>query len=124
MKFYSTFLIFICLSFQLFAQGLPVEGNKSELPNLKKESLQISTDVELYPNPAVDHLIVHLKNSHLKHVEVEMYNIIGNKLKFEWDEINPNKFKISVKDLHSGYYLIIIKDEVARYNKAFKFRKQ
>ncbi|MCK5280982.1 MAG: T9SS type A sorting domain-containing protein, partial [Cyclobacteriaceae bacterium] len=76
-----------------------------------------------YPNPAIDYLNIKLKNSQLKDVQFEIYNIIGNKLKFELDVVNSDTYKINVKEFHSGYYLLIIKDPISRYNKAFKFRK-
>jgi hypothetical protein len=125
MKFYLTSFFLIIFSVQfLQAQDVPADGSKSEFPNLKKESLQLETDVELYPNPAVEYLSVSLKNSRLKNVEIEMYNIIGNKLTFDMEAVSSDKYKINVKDLNSGYYLIIVKDPVTRFNKAYKFRKQ
>ncbi|MCK5372110.1 MAG: T9SS type A sorting domain-containing protein [Cyclobacteriaceae bacterium] len=123
MKFYlATFFLLIFIQTS-YGQDNSIDGNKSELPKLKKESLQIETDVELYPNPAIDYLNIKLKNSQLKDVQFEIYNIIGNKLKFELDVVNSDTYKINVKEFHSGYYLLIIKDPISRYNKAFKFRK-
>ena len=123
MKFYlATFFLLIFIQTS-YGQDNSIDGNKSELPKLKKESLQIETDVELYPNPAIDYLNIKLKNSQLKDVQFEIYNIIGNKLKFELDVVNSDTYKINVKKFHSGYYLLIIKDPISRYNKAFKFRK-
>ena len=124
MKFYLTTLLQLFLLFEFAnAQNLPGD-NKSELPNLRTESLQIEMDVDLYPNPAMEYLNVILKNSQLKNVQIEMYNIIGNKLDFEMDKSNSNTYKLNVKELHAGYYLLIVKDPITRYNKAFKFRKQ
>ncbi len=123
MKFYlATFFLLIFIQTS-YGQDNSIDGNKSELPKLKKESLQIETDVELYPNPTIDYLNIKLKNSQLKDVQFEIYNIIGNKLKFELDVVNSDTYKINVKEFHSGYYLLIIKDPISRYNKAFKFRK-
>ena len=124
MKFYFTILLLIFLIQPSPGQDIPLDGSKSELPKLKKESLQIETEVELYPNPANDFLTITLVNSQLKDVKFEIYNIIGNKLKLELDVINSDSYKINVKEYHSGYYLLIIKDPISRYNKAFKFRKQ
>ena len=124
MKFYVIiFLLFVCIIQVTFSQNASVQDNKSELPKLKTESLQQGIDVELYPNPAVDFLNISLKNSQLKNIEFEVYNIIGNKLDFELDAVNANNYKINVKEFNSGYYLLIIKDPISRYNKAFKFRK-
>jgi len=125
MKFYSLLLILIVFITNIaLAQDSQIDGNRSELPQIKKESLQPSLDVELYPNPAVEFLNITLKNSKLKDVQFEMYNVIGNKMKFELEPVNGVNYKINVKDFNPGYYLLIIRDPITRYNKAFKFRKQ
>lgn len=125
MKFYlTTILLSFCILQASFSQDRSIKDNKSELQKLNTESLQLEVDVELYPNPAIDFLNITLKNSQLKNVEFEVYNIIGNKMNFEMDAINSNNFKINVKEFNSGYYLLILKDPISRYNKAFKFRKQ
>ena len=125
MKFYLINLLLLTFAFHCsFGQSLQDKENRSELPKMKTESLNIETDVDLYPNPAIDYLNITLKNSQLKKVEIEMYNVIGNKLDFEMDMVSSNSYKVNVKNLHSGYYLLIIKDPVSRYNKAYKFRKQ
>jgi hypothetical protein len=123
MKFYALIICFILISGGLFAQDSKI-NNKSELPQIKKESLQISLDVELYPNPADEFLNVRLKNSNLKEVKIEMFNVIGNKLDIEIDQINASDYKVNVKEFNPGYYLLIINDPLSRFNKAFKFRKQ
>jgi len=125
MKFYSITTFFLLIILQLsFAQQISIDDNTSELPKLKKESLKIETEVELYPNPAIEYLNVSLKNSQLKEVQFEMYNIIGNKIKLEIDMVSSDNYKINVKEFHSGYYLLIVRDPITRFNKAFKFRKQ
>ncbi len=125
MKYYLTTLLCVLFFIQLsHGQNTPIGEDKSELPKLKTESLHIMTEIELYPNPTVDYLNITLTNSTLKDVHFEVYNIIGNKQKFELELINADNYKIHVKEFHSGYYLLIIKDPVTRFNKAFKFRKQ
>lgn len=123
MKFYTLLLLlsFTLLNFS-FAQS-PVGDSKSELPTINKESLQIVTDVELFPNPATEILNIKLINSNFRNVEFEVYNVIGNKLEIELDAVNAENFRINVKDFNTGYYLLIVKDPVSRFNKAFKFRK-
>ena len=125
MKLYLIIVLFLSLTFNLSnGQNIAVDDDKSDLLKLKTESLQLEMDVDLYPNPATEFLNVTLNNAQLKNVEIEMYNIIGNKLDFELDRTKLNSYKINVKDLHSGYYLVLVKDPISRYNKAFKFRKQ
>ena len=125
MKFYLiTLIVFLSFTQLSFGQNAPIDQSQSEFPKLKTESLQVEPEVELYPNPVVDYLNVTLKNSRLKDVEIEVYNIIGNKQNFELEVVSSNSYKVDVKELHQGYYLLIIKDPISRYNKAFKFRKQ
>lgn len=125
MKFYLNTVFFFIFCIQLsYGQDIRIDGDKSELPKLNTESLRIETKIELYPIPTNDYLNISLKNSQLKDIQFEVYNIIGNRQKVELDAVNSNNYKINVKAFHSGYYLLIVKDPVTRYNKAFKFRKQ
>ena len=124
MKFYLLTLLLIIFQIQFsLGQDKKIE-DKSELPKMKTESLQVSTEIDLYPNPVIDFLNVSIKDSRLKDVTFEVYNIIGNQLDFETVQVSANNYKINVGNYNPGYYLLIIKDPVSRFNKAFKFRKQ
>ena len=125
MKFYLYTLFILLFTIQFsFGQNSAVDKNKSELPKLQTESLQIEAVVELYPNPANDFVNITITNSKLKNVQFEMYNIIGNKIDFDFEQVNSKNYKVNVKDFHSGFYLLVVKDPVARFNKAYKFRKR
>ncbi|CAN5141846.1 hypothetical protein BH23BAC1_BH23BAC1_01340 [soil metagenome] len=100
------------------AQTSGGEGNVFE-----NQELQFTNVVEIFPNPTSDFLHVTIKESTMSSVRFEMYNIIGNVLRVEYEQVGSNKFKIPVKDLASGYYMLIIKDDDTRYRKAFKFMK-
>lgn len=125
MKFYlyTLFILFFTIQFS-FGQNSAVDQSKSELPKLQTESLKIEAVVELYPNPADDYVNVTIINAQLKNVQFEMYNIIGNKIEFNFEQVNSKSYKVNVKDFHSGFYLLIVKDPVSRFNKAYKFRKR
>lgn len=101
-----------------FAQTPGVEGTEFE-----NQELRFTNVVEIFPNPTSDFLHVTIKDSEMTSVGFEMYNIIGNMLRVEYEKVGSNKFKIPVKDLASGYYMLIIKDDDTRYRKAFKFMK-
>lgn len=125
MKFYLYTLFILLFTIQFsFGQNSAVDQNKSELPMLQTESLQIEAVVELYPNPADDFVNITITNSQLKNVQFEMYNIIGNKIDFDFEQVNSKNYKVNVKDFHSGFYLLVVKDPVSRFNKAYKFRKR
>ncbi len=124
MKLYLTILTILFFTQLSFGQERSIQNDNRDLPKLSTESLQIETGVELYPNPTSDFLNITLKNSILKDVKFEMYNIIGNKMDIDLDVVNSKNYKINVKEFHSGYYLLIITDPITRFNKAFKFRIQ
>lgn len=125
MKFYAIALSLLFATARLgFSQGVIQDSNvKSEIPKLHRGSLELQTDIELYPNPTNQFLNINLENSNLKDVQFEMYNIIGNKLDIRPEPVSKNNFKINVKNLHAGYYFLIVKDRVTRFNKAYKFQK-
>jgi hypothetical protein len=89
----------------------------------QNSSLEVKNQVEIYPNPAVEFLMVEIKDSNLSKVEFEMHSIIGNTIRIEPEEVAKDTYKISVKSFNSGYYFLIIKDEYTRYKKAIKFLK-
>lgn len=80
------------------------------------------TRISLYPNPAVEFVIIQIEGD-ASNAEFELNSMIGNKLKIKPEEVGFGKFKINVKDLATGYYFLIIKDEERRFKKAFKFLK-
>lgn len=80
------------------------------------------TDISIYPNPAVDFLVVQI-NGDFNKATFELNSMIGNRIQIRPEEIALGKYKIAVKDLATGYYFLVIKDEDKRFKKAFKFLK-
>ncbi|MBC6410942.1 MAG: T9SS type A sorting domain-containing protein [Ekhidna sp.] len=78
--------------------------------------------VNIYPNPAVDFLMVQIDGD-AADIKFELNSIIGNKVVIKLEEMGDGKYKIPVKNLAIGYYFLIIKDEKKRFKKAFKFLK-
>lgn len=79
--------------------------------------------VEIYPNPSVDFLNVKIENSILEKTEFVVYSIIGSKHKVEIEVTEDSKYRIDVRDLPAGYYLLSIKDPFTDFSKTFKFLK-
>jgi hypothetical protein len=79
--------------------------------------------VEVFPNPAIDNVFVRIASPEFEKVDFELFNIIGTTMKIEIEEIERDYFRIGIKDLPSGYYLLMVKDPVKRYNQAFKIHK-
>jgi len=87
------------------------------------ETIEATNKLELYPNPAVDYLIIQINNSTLVNAEFELHSIIGNEIAVQTESLGGGRFRIPVKSLASGYYFVVIKDEASRYKKARKFLK-
>jgi len=120
-------LLFALIYFLLFgiatAQSAFSEEQSVSLPYLQDEQVITKNKIEIFPNPAVEYIYIKIENSELENVEMELFNIIGNSLNFDLEEIEKNSYRIKVEDLPPGYYLLMIKDPIKRFNQAFKFHK-
>ncbi|MEP2771556.1 MAG: T9SS type A sorting domain-containing protein [Fulvivirga sp.] len=102
----------------IFAQGV------GELDRFSNELLDSKNEVKLFPNPSVEYLNVTIANSDLENVTFTVHNIIGNVVEVEVEEVGENDFKVNVKDLPTGYYLLAIKDEKKHFRETYKFLKK
>ena len=100
-----TFILVLATLSYGVAQDIGLESR------LSTSSLTVKNKIEVYPNPAVEFLIVQISNSEMENVEFEMYSLIGNKIVIKPEQIGTDKYRISVKDFSSGYYFILVKDE-------------
>lgn len=118
------FFFFFLLAGVVQAQSETYESNmRPESPALAKKTLTVTNHIELYPNPVAEHLNISIENSTFDKVEFEVYNIIGNSLNIKVEETGANSYRINLKELNAGYYLLVIKDPVKRLNKSVKFQK-
>jgi len=109
--------------------GFSQESNKGtgyvgENNDLTQRTLDLEQIVEIYPNPAIDFLNINIKSEDLVQIEFEVYDIIGNAIKVSPEKLSTNKYRVPVSDLHSGYYMLIIRDPYSRYRRIFKFGKR
>ena len=117
------FIFYLFIGNTTTAQSTFTDEQSGELPYFQDDQIISKNKIEIYPNPAVENIFVKIDNSELENVEIELFNIIGNSLSFEMEVIEKNYFRIKVGDFPPGYYLLIIKDPIKRFNKAFKFHK-
>lgn len=108
------------LLFATVAYGQEV-GNPQD-KNPFEQGQQINK-IDIYPNPAVEYLIVQVSNSRMQKVEFEMHSIIGNLMTVQVQDMGDGRYRIPVESLATGYYFLIVKDEASRFKKAFKFLK-
>jgi len=108
----------IIISLSSYAQsGQDFASFGNELLNQKNK-------IEIYPNPSVDLLNVHIENSNLEKTVLIVYSIIGNKYELEAEEIDTNQYRLDVRNLPAGYYMLSIKDASSNFSKTFKFLKR
>ncbi len=99
-----------------FASILAFQGVGQGFGNEQKDKISV------YPNPAVEFLMVQIDGD-VKNATFELNSMIGNRLQIKPEELGNGKYKIPVKELATGYYFLIVKDEEKRFKKAFKFLK-
>ena len=96
----------------------------AESRGLNDISLVPENEIEVYPNPSIDFIIVNIKNSKLRETSFELHSLIGNTILVYPEEIGHNKYRINIKGINAGYYFVIIKDEYTHFKQAYKFLKK
>ena len=114
-------LLLFSISFISFGAFAQTGGDFTSFGN---ELLELKNKVEIYPNPSVDFLNVKINNADLNKTELVVYSIIGSKYQVEIEKTEEYQFKIDVRDLPPGYYLLSIKDPQSDFSKTFKFLKR
>lgn len=113
------------MSLSMYAQKV----SESYIHNRGDAELRINIEddagnIEIFPNPASDYVNINLTDTKLKNVSFELYDIIGNKINVQAQEMKKDVYRIPVERLHMGYYVLIVSDPYGRYKKAFKFSKR
>ena len=119
MKGLKPFLIFLLFSF------LAVSGygqSNTGLSDFGSDPGVEANEIVLFPTLVVNELNVVIKNSTLGTLSFELYNIIGNSQKFDVERVDENHYKIQMKDLPKGYYLLSVVDEGNNFKKARRFQ--
>lgn len=130
MKIKYIFFLLLCFSlpFSWSLAQSPATGsglNKSkEFSFFEDKVLEPRSDIKLFPNPAVEYLIVEIKDQQMTSVEFELNNIIGNIISLRSEKIEGNRYKFYVKDLSPGYYFLTVKDNDSGYKRAVRFVKK
>lgn len=119
-----TYAFALFLSLGLWAQGSESDDVVvSAENNFYDQKLDPNNKIEIYPNPAVEYVIVEIQNSTLENTEFELHSIIGNEIVITPEEVGIGRYRIPVKDFATGYYFLVVKDEVSRFKKAYRFLK-
>lgn len=121
-------IVFIFFSLLAYGQTEQEGTATSQQPFVENPLRRVHNPVQFYPNPSDDFLMIDIDDKELKNVEIEVYNIIGNVMKVEVEDvsgsISKQQFKINVRSLSSGYYLLVVNDKESRFKQAYKFQKK
>lgn len=116
--------IIISLLIAMFVGVVSYAQNGSEYPSYSSTDLKIENKIQIYPNPSVDFLKVTIEKSNLINPQIIIHTIIGNKLQMVSEKTASNEFKIDVKNLPAGYYLLAVKDASTGFSETYKFLKR
>ena len=100
-----------------FAQG-------SEVSISQPEKVDFSKSVSLYPNPATEYVNIKLGTLNASEVKITLHNLIGNEVQIETESTEEHEIRVRVKDLSTGYYLLAIHDDQAKFRGTYKFLKR
>lgn len=98
-------------------QGMAQEG-------VENAGVDLSKQVKLFPNPAVEFLSIKFETPQAKKANLDLRNIIGNHLEAESEIVDDYEIKLKVKDLPTGLYLVVIKNDETGLKGAYKFLKK
>jgi hypothetical protein len=80
--------------------------------------------VKLFPNPATEFLTIKFETPQARKVKLVLHNIIGGELETEAEIIDDFEVRIKVKDLSTGFYLLLIRNDETGVKTANKFLKK
>jgi Secretion system C-terminal sorting domain len=84
----------------------------------------LSKQVKIYPNPAIEFLSIKFETPQARKANLDLRNIIGNHLDTESEIVDDYEIKVKVKDLPTGLYLVLIKNDETGLKGAYKFLKK
>ena len=99
------------------------DGTMAGFHSIQAEKAEPKLKIDVFPNPAVENIFVRIDSPEELKLQFELYNIIGATLHVDPEEIERNYYKIGVKELPAGYYLLMVKDQDQHFNQAFKIHK-
>lgn len=121
----NKYLLTLLSALMITLVGTASFAQSGEVNRFKNESLEPKTNViKLFPNPTIDFITVSIDNATLAKVGFTVHNIIGNVVYSEIEKVGEQEYKINVKDLPPGYYLLAIRDEQGYFKETYKFLKR
>jgi hypothetical protein len=118
------FLTLISALFFL-ASGVATYAQSREGSAFATEKTDIAKTISVYPNPATnDYVYVKLDVLKAEKVKLTLHNIIGNEIATETEVVSEHEVRVRIKDLASGYYLLAVREDEAKFRGTYKFLKR
>lgn len=83
-----------------------------------------SIDLEIYPNPAIDFINIEIKNTEVKSVRLELYNIDGALITNEQWENTGAPYKVQLNRFSANQYILKVIDLDTKNLSTFKIIKR
>ncbi len=96
----------------------------TEYPAYANNDLKIENKIQIFPNPSIDFVKVQIESSTLVNPQIVIHSVIGNQVVASTEKISDSSFKVNVKNLPAGYYLLAVKDESTGFSETYKFLKR
>ena len=116
---YLLFLTMLAQSYLIQAR-IPAMGAQigaQTLPNISN----VMNIIGIYPNPAVDYIIIEIKKSQLQNARFILTSMIGNKIEVTPETLGDGKFRIDLMGFPTGFYFLVIQDDISQFKKALRF---
>ncbi len=116
---YLIFLIILTQSNLIQAQN-PDIGVPMGIQELSNNS-EVVNIIGIYPNPAVDYIIIEIEKSQLGNPRFVLTSMIGNEIEITAETLGEDKFRIGLIGYPAGFYFLVIQDDLSQFKKAFRF---
>jgi Secretion system C-terminal sorting domain len=107
-------ILVVCVAATLAVAQEKAEPSKGDL----------SKQVKVFPNPAVEFLTVKFETAQAAKSTAAIRNIIGNEMAVESEVVDEYEIRLKVKDLPTGFYFLLIRNENTGLKEAYKFLKR
>ena len=118
-KKYLLFLVILTQSNLIQAQN-PDIGVPMGIQELSNNSA-VTNIIGIYPNPAVDYIIIEIEKSQLGNPRFVLTSMIGNEIEITAETLGEDKFRIGLIGYPAGFYFLVIQDDLSQFKKAFRF---
>ena len=118
-KFFFLLLIISTQCFFSAAQDWSDENQniRNQLPN-NFDSINL---IGIYPNPATDYIIIEIRSPELHNIRFALTSMIGNEIEITPELLGDYRFRLGLSNYPSGFYFLVIQDDLSQFKKAFRF---